>query len=115
METPCRGPRFDTFETSRYPHGCMASVESVEEARMSKNWDRAAMRFAAAKYVPRQGILDVTFENGDQFLVAVESVLSTARNGTPLEWANLRIGATGDVLEVPALDEIGRASCRERV
>ena len=73
---------------------------------MRKNWDRSAMRFASAKYVCRQGMLDVIFENGDQFLVAVESVLSKARNGTPIEWANLRIGETGDVLEVPTLDNV---------
>ena len=73
---------------------------------MSKNWDRAAMRFAAAKYVPRQGILDVTFQNGDHFLVAVELLLSNARNGASMEWANMRIGATGDVIEVPARDTV---------
>ena len=42
---------------------------------MKKNWDRSAMRFASAKYVDRQGMLDVTFENGDHFLVATESVV----------------------------------------
>ena len=79
---------------------------------MSKNWDRRAMRFAVANYVPRQSILDVTFQNGDHFLVAVESLLGVrsqaelGNEGTPLEWANLRIGETGDVLEVPALDAV---------
>lgn len=73
---------------------------------MTKNLDRAAMRFVAARYVPRQGILDVTFQNGDHFLLAVETVLSSQRNGTPLEWADMRISETGDVLEVPALDAV---------
>lgn len=73
---------------------------------MKKKWDRPAMRFVAAKYVPRQGILDVSFQNGDRFLVAVETLVSHARNGTPLEWADMRIGETGDVLEVPALDAV---------
>src|ERR1700677_1943809 len=73
---------------------------------MSKTWDRPAMRFATAKYVPRQGILDVTFQNGDHFLLAVETVLSSARNGTPLDWANMRIGETGDILLVSAVDTV---------
>ncbi len=42
---------------------------------MTKTLDRAAMRFASARYVDRQGMLDVTFANSDHFLVAVESVL----------------------------------------
>jgi DNA-binding XRE family transcriptional regulator len=85
--------------------------------KMKKNWNRAAMRFASAQYVDRQGMLDATFENGDHFLVAVESILPAAsraapgpsnagRNGaaiiTPPEWGKMRIGETGDVLEVPA-------------
>lgn len=45
---------------------------------MKKTWDRAAMRFASARYVDRQGMLDATFENGDHFLIAVESVLPAA-------------------------------------
>ena len=44
---------------------------------MTKIWDRAAMRVASARYLDRQGMLDVTFENGDHFLVAVESLLSS--------------------------------------
>ncbi len=68
---------------------------------MKKTWDRAAMRFASARYVDRQGMLDATFENGDHFLVAVESVLPAATL-TPPEWRKLRIGETGDILEVPA-------------
>lgn len=89
---------------------------------MKKNWDRAAMRFASAAYVARQAILDVTFANGDHFLVAVESILpwlsdapftgsgSQVTGGAatvpPLAWARMRIGETGDVLEVPASDTI---------
>ena len=89
---------------------------------MKTNWERAAMRFASAKHVARQGMLDVTFENGDHFLIAVESVLpaegcapsrypgsQTARHGVLLvapDWAKMRIGETGDVLEVPAGDSL---------
>jgi DNA-binding XRE family transcriptional regulator len=92
------------------------------EGKMKKNWDRAAMRFASARYVDRQGILDVTFDNGDHFLVAVESVLPWvsgapfARPGSrvagsaatlvPPDWAKMRIGQTGDVLEVPVSDTV---------
>ena len=71
---------------------------------MKKTWNRSAMRFASAKYVARQKMLDVTFEDGDHFLIAVESVLSQPMNGTPVNWTKLRIGPTGDVLEVPARD-----------
>jgi DNA-binding XRE family transcriptional regulator len=89
---------------------------------MKKNWDRAAMRFASARYVDRQGMLDVTFENGDHFLVATESVLPVegcvpfgrlgSRAGgriaplAPADWSKMRIGETGDVLEVPASDTV---------
>src|SRR6266849_1242241 len=85
-------------------------------------WDRASMRFVSASYVDRQGMLDVTFENGDHFLVAVESVLPwisdapSARSGpraagaamtvTLPDWARMRIGETGDVIEVPAGDTV---------
>ena len=85
---------------------------------MAKNWDRAAMRFASARYIDREGMLDVTFENGDHFLVAVESVLpwvtgapfgptsarvaGGAATVTPTAWGKMRIGETGDVLEIPA-------------
>lgn len=84
---------------------------------MNTNWDRAAMRFASASYVDRQDMLDVTFENGDHFLVAAESILpagcsvplrrprfGVASRAEPLpspDWAKMRIGETGDVLEVP--------------
>src|SRR5438105_15001654 len=70
---------------------------------MNKKWDRAAMRFESAGYVSRQRMLDVTFENGDHFLVAVETVLSKPRS---LDWSGLRLGETGDVLEVPASDQV---------
>src|SRR5437868_2509322 len=89
---------------------------------MKKNWDRTAMRFASASYVDRQGMLDVKFENGDHFLVATESLLSGENNGTfkphgsrmgsnsaqlsPSDWAGVRIGETGDVLEVPVTDGV---------
>src|SRR6266478_6430386 len=89
---------------------------------MAKNWDRATMRFASATYSDRQGMLDVTFENGDHFLVAVEAVLpwlsdthigraggrvaGSAATLTPPDWAKMRIGETGDVLEVPAGDTV---------
>jgi DNA-binding XRE family transcriptional regulator len=86
---------------------------------MKKTWDRAAMRFASARYVPRQGMLDVTFENGDRFLIATESVLSatghrpdpgsSSRVGSPAappDWVEMRIGETGDMLEVPAVDTV---------
>jgi hypothetical protein len=89
---------------------------------MNKNWERAAMRFASARHVDRQGMLDVTFENGDHFLVAVESILPaagyapsrhpgsrTANHTVHLaapDWARMRIGETGDVLEVPAGDNV---------
>ncbi len=89
---------------------------------MKRNLDRAAMRFASARYVSRQEMLDVTFENGDHFRIATESLLPAARNTpvghsgfrvpgraaplAPLDWAKLRIGETGDLLEVPAMDTV---------
>jgi DNA-binding XRE family transcriptional regulator len=89
---------------------------------MKKSWDRAAMRFASARYVDRQGMLDVTFENGDHFLVAVESIVplvshaSFARPGSRVagsaatlasfDWAKMTIAETGDVLEVLADDTV---------
>ncbi len=85
---------------------------------MRKNWDRAAMRFASARYLHGKGMLDVTFENGDHFLVATESVVpqpSYAQVGrpasrvskrvtsdSPADWKKIRIAETGDVLEVPS-------------
>jgi DNA-binding XRE family transcriptional regulator len=67
-------------------------------------------------------MLDVTFENGDHFLVAPESVLpetaytpvrrpgsrglSRAESLASPDWAKMRIGETGDVLEVPTMDTI---------
>src|SRR5947208_11057364 len=89
---------------------------------MNKSWDRAAMRFVSARYVDRPGMLDVTFENGDHFLIAVESILpwvsdapfgraggrvaGSAATLAPPDWARLRIGETGDVIEVPAGDTV---------
>jgi DNA-binding XRE family transcriptional regulator len=86
---------------------------------MKTKWNRKAMRFASAHHVARQRMLDVTFENGDHFLVATESVLSgngvarprpqssrTSRLASAPQpnWADMRIGATGDVLEIPSDD-----------
>jgi DNA-binding XRE family transcriptional regulator len=76
---------------------------------MKKNWDRAAMRFASAKHIARQEMLDVVFENGDHFLVATESLLPVASRVAPLsapDWAKMRIGETGDVLEVPTFESV---------
>ncbi len=89
---------------------------------MKKNWERAAMRIAATRYVARQEILDVTFQNGDRFQVPTESVLPAASSApfrhsglpsgnrvavlTPPDWASMRIGETGDVLEVPVGDNM---------
>lgn len=73
---------------------------------MKKMWNRPAMRFASAKYLRRQKMLEIEFENGDHFLVAVESVLSTARNGKPVDWSKVRFAETGDVLEVPERDAL---------
>ncbi len=81
---------------------------------MKKTWDRSAMRFASARYLERQCMLEVAFENGDQFRLATESLLPQRMNGllpaarfvpgsksaTP-DWARVHIGETGDVLEVP--------------
>jgi DNA-binding XRE family transcriptional regulator len=77
---------------------------------MKKKWDRSAMRFASVKYVAHRDVLDVKFENGESFLVPTEAVLVPGR-GTPRangaapvspRWSKMRIGETGDVLEVPA-------------
>lgn len=75
------------------------------EMAVKKSWTRSAMRFASARYVSRQGMLDVTFENGDHFLVAVETVLSKP-GSVSIDWARVRLGETGDALEVPALDNV---------
>lgn len=74
-----------------------------------KKWDRMAMRFASARYVARQEILDVTFENGDHFIVATELVLPAANRATLAaapDWPQMRFSETGDVLEVPVLDTV---------
>jgi DNA-binding transcriptional regulator YiaG len=46
-------------------------------------------------------MLDVTFVNGDRFLVPVESIL-TSTPVASVQWSKLRIAETGDVLEAPA-------------
>src|SRR5438046_1522808 len=85
---------------------------------MAQSSDRAAMRLTSAMYLDREGMLDVTFENGDHFLVAVESVLpwvsgapfgrtsarvaESAGTLTPMAWGKMRIGETGDLLEIAA-------------
>ncbi len=67
-------------------------------------------------------MLDVTFENGDQFLVAADAVLSRTNNGsfkrrgsrngsriarpTSADWTRLRINENGDVLEVPGTNGV---------
>src|SRR5437879_4294852 len=86
---------------------------------MKKKWTRTAMRFASARYVDQQEMLDVTFENGDHFLVAAESVLPASRDTSQhpgsrmasritfrpsVDWTGLRISDCGDVLEVPSID-----------
>jgi hypothetical protein len=72
------------------------------------------MRFASATYLEGEGMLEVTFENGDHFVLALESMLPwltgappgpralVPRAVTPMAWGKMRIGETGDVLEVPA-------------
>ena len=69
---------------------------------MKENWDRASMRFASVGYLARQRMIAVTFENGDHFLIATESGLP-ASTSLPPNWAKMRIGETGDVIEVPTL------------
>jgi DNA-binding XRE family transcriptional regulator len=77
---------------------------------MDKNWNRAAMRFASVGYLSRQRMLAVTFENGDHFIVATESILPVSNNGKSSrpgaaghpDWSKMRVGEMGDVLEVPA-------------
>jgi len=78
------------------------------------------MRFASARYVGREEMLYVTFENGDHFLVAAESLVPSdaqlKRSGSrtasraallaPPDWSNMRITETGDVLEVPNGDAV---------
>ena len=97
---------------------------------MKEKWHRASMRFASVGYLARQRMVAVTFENGDHFLIAKESILPASTSITP-NWVKMRIGETGDVIQVPtpgdtieipwdrvrsvADPEIGRASCRERV
>jgi DNA-binding XRE family transcriptional regulator len=71
---------------------------------MQSTWDRQTMRFAKVEYISRQDVLDVTFENGDRFVVALESVLIPS---SPIvDWSRVRIGETRDVLEIPDADEL---------
>jgi DNA-binding XRE family transcriptional regulator len=72
---------------------------------VKKNYDRSAMRFASATYIPLQAMLDVTFENGDHLQIAAEMAAPKANTGRA-EWSKMRIAETGDVLEVPAGDEM---------
>ena len=75
------------------------------------------MRIASAEYMDRGGMLAIAFENGDHFEIATELALSSVgsktpnRNGGSLkngatrqampQWDKVRIGVTGDVLEIP--------------
>jgi DNA-binding XRE family transcriptional regulator len=72
------------------------------------------MRFASVGYLARQKMIAVTFENGDHFLVAVESILPTLANGSSARsrsqhhlesmkpnWTKMLVSETGDVIEVP--------------
>jgi DNA-binding XRE family transcriptional regulator len=77
---------------------------------MKKMWDRPAMRIVSARYSRRGGVLDITFQNGDHFRIAAETVLAPRRpssspgaNGAASpkpDWTKLRIGETNDVLEL---------------
>jgi DNA-binding XRE family transcriptional regulator len=73
---------------------------------MAKNWDRPAMRFASVTHRDPEGMLDVTFENGDHFLLAVETTLLESTTTAPIPWREMRIGETGDVLEIPVDDTL---------
>jgi DNA-binding XRE family transcriptional regulator len=73
---------------------------------MKKKWDRSTMRFASVRYIARKGMLDVTFENGDHFLVDTESVLARVNQDGGIGWREMRISETGDVLEVPGPGEL---------
>src|SRR6266851_9991781 len=89
---------------------------------MKKKWTRTAMRFASARYVEHQEMLDVMFENGDRFLVAAESVLPGSSRGPSrrpgsriasrialrpsVDWTGLRISGSSDVIEVPSMDTV---------
>jgi DNA-binding XRE family transcriptional regulator len=80
------------------------------------------MRFSLVKFNDRQGMLDIKFENGDHFLIAAESVLPwlsvaplerVSTNGLgasmtarPVAWRKMRLGETGDVIEIPTRDGI---------
>ncbi len=69
-----------------------------------KQWNRAAMQFSACRYLPQQGMLDVSFRNGDRFQVPIEALVQSPLPSS--SWERLRIGETQDVLELPGRDSI---------
>lgn len=73
---------------------------------MKNKWDRSAMRFASVAYLARQAMVAVTFENGDRFVVGIDSLLSNKANGDIIDWKKMRIGETGDVLEAPTRGDV---------
>jgi hypothetical protein len=76
----------------------------LSEETAVKKWDRAAMQFSACRYLPEQGVLDLSFRNGDRFQVPVEALVQSPL--PPASWENLRIGETQDVLELPGKDSV---------
>ena len=62
-----------------------------------KKWNRTAMVFSACRYLAEQGVLAVSFRNGDRFEVPTEMLLRNQE----ARWDRTRIGETRDVLEVP--------------
>lgn len=64
-----------------------------------KKWNRASMQFATCRYLAAQGVVAVSFRNGDRFEVPVEMLLR--EHARDARWDRLRIGETGDFLEVP--------------
>jgi DNA-binding XRE family transcriptional regulator len=83
---------------------------------------RKSMRFASVRYLQRRKMLDLTFENGDHYVIPTESVLPATNhvqirpNGKrdlnhtaghkPPDWSKMRISEMGDVLEVPAVGSV---------
>jgi DNA-binding XRE family transcriptional regulator len=68
-------------------------------------WNRAAMRISACRHDSAQGTLSVSFDNGDQFDVAVESLVAESTIDEA-QWGNMRIGETHDYLLVPVGDGV---------
>src|SRR5947208_6684715 len=62
------------------------------------------MQFSACRYLVQQGVLDVSFRNGDRFQVPVEMLVQPPLPAS--SWERLRIGETQDVLELPGKDSI---------